>query len=325
MTVLIITHSQDNGSISLVAEALKTQGGETFRFDTDRFPTDIWLESYYGLETERLALVSEQRTLNLKEVSAVWYRPIRMNVEISPTRNSTLRQVPVHESRLIIQGAIVGLNAFHLDPLLNVRRAANKQLQLQVARELGLDTPRTLMTKNPRTVLEFAQTCEAGMIAKMLSSFTVCEEVQEKVVFNNPVISKDLDNLNQLCFCPMVFQEHLPKVLELRTIIVGKRAFTASADSQSFRKAHHDWQRQGLVLLNAWMPYSLPQAVEEKLVKLLQRLGLNYGAIDLILTPDGRYVFLEVNPVGEYFWLECCFGFPISQAIAELLNHSKSD
>jgi hypothetical protein len=49
-------------------------------------------------------------------------------------------------------------------------------------------------------------------------------------------------------------------------------------------------------------------------------LGLNYGAIDIIVTPDGRHVFLEVNPVGEFFWLECCSPhLPISQAIANLL------
>jgi hypothetical protein len=63
----------------------------------------------------------------------------------------------------------------------------------------------------------------------------------------------------------------------------------------------------------------LPQTVEEKLLKLMAHFQLNYGALGLILTPEGRYIFLEINPVGEFFWLEQSLGLPISQAIATLL------
>jgi glutathione synthase/RimK-type ligase-like ATP-grasp enzyme len=63
----------------------------------------------------------------------------------------------------------------------------------------------------------------------------------------------------------------------------------------------------------------LPTDVEAKLLQFMDYFGLNYGGIDIIVTPDDRYVFLEVNPVGEFFWLELYAGLPISQAIARLL------
>jgi D-alanine-D-alanine ligase-like ATP-grasp enzyme len=57
----------------------------------------------------------------------------------------------------------------------------------------------------------------------------------------------------------------------------------------------------------------------------MAEFGLNYGAIDMIITPDGEYVFLEINPVGEFFWLEIFSPhFPISQAIAEILLTGKN-
>lgn len=319
MTVLIITHSQDNESIPLVLNAISEQGGKAFRFDTDQFPTQVQLDIYYGKGTQRLMLTSFAGSVDLSEVSAVWYRRIGIGSQIPTTMEPQLRNASVLESRATIQGMIASLKAFHLDPLPNIRHAENKQLQLQVARQLGLDTPRTLITNNPPAVREFAQQCESGLIAKMLSSFAIYESGQEKVVFTNPVTSEDLDNLDSLRFCPMTFQEKVPKALELRTTIVGKRVFTASIDSQSSEQARHDWRRQGVALLKGWEPYVLPQDVEQKLLELMAHFGLTYGALDLILTPDGRHVFLEVNPVGEFFWLEQCPGLQISKAIADIL------
>jgi glutathione synthase/RimK-type ligase-like ATP-grasp enzyme len=85
-------------------------------------------------------------------------------------------------------------------------------------------------------------------------------------------------------------------------------------------KASYDWRRQALTLIDAWQPYDLPQEIIAKLLKLMAYFQLNYGAFDIILTPDGRYVFLEINPVGEFYWLEKHVGLPISQAIASLLT-----
>ncbi|MBN3890304.1 MAG: MvdD family ATP-grasp ribosomal peptide maturase [Nostoc sp. JL31] len=322
MTILIITHSQDNESIPLVIQAIEAQGKKAFRFDTDRFPTEMQLDIYYG-STKRVILSVDDQTLDLNEVSAVWYRRIAIGSKIPNSMDRQLREASLKESRVSIEGMIASIRGFHLDPLPNIRRAENKQLQLEIARDIGLDTPRTLTTNNPIAVKQFAQECQQGMITKMLSSFAIYDERgQEKVVFTNPISSEDLDNLDGLRFCPMTFQEKIAKALELRTIIVGKRVLTAAVDSQVLDKARYDWRKQGIALLDAWESYTLPEDVEKKLLKLMAEFGLNYGALDIILTPDGRHVFLEVNPVGEFFWLERCPGLPISQAIAEVLNNS---
>jgi MvdD family ATP-grasp ribosomal peptide maturase len=321
MTVLIITHSQDNESISLVMKAIEAQSGKAFRFDTDRFPTQVHLDVCYTGSYERQILTVDEQKLDLNQVSSVWYRRIAIGARIPNTMEKQLREASIGESRATIGGMIASIRGFHFDKLPNIRLADNKQLQLQVAREIGLDTPRTLITNNQQAVKEFALTCEQGMIAKMLSSFAIYDEQgQEKVVFTNPVTDADIEHLDGLRFCPMTFQEKVPKALELRTIIVGKRVFTAAVDSQRSAKAQHDWRRQGLGLINSWQSYDLPEDIEAKLFKLIAYFGLNYGAIDIIVTPDGRHVFLEINPVGEFFWLECCPPyFPISQAIADLL------
>ncbi|MEM8805470.1 MAG: MvdD family ATP-grasp ribosomal peptide maturase [Cyanobacteria bacterium P01_G01_bin.38] len=324
MTVLIITHSHDNECIPKVMQAIDEQGGTAFRFNTDEFPTEVQLELACSRHAEAGLLTSEQGSLDLGKVTAVWYRRIRIGQKIPSTMEAQLRQAAVQESRRTVTGMIASLRAFHLDPVVNIRRAEHKQLQLQVAREIGLEIPRTLLTNHPAAVREFAQTCEQGLVTKMLTSFAIYEDDEEKVVYTNPVSAADLEDLEGLQLCPMTFQEKIPKALELRATIVGREVFTAAVDSQRLEKSHHDWRRQGVALLHDWQPYMLPIEIQEKLLTLMERLNLNYGAIDMILTPDNRHIFLEVNPCGEFFWLDLLPGLAISQTIAKhLLNPSK--
>ena len=118
----------------------------------------------------------------------------------------------------------------------------------------------------------------------------------------------------------MTFQEKVPRTLELRATVVGKKVFTASIDAKLLEKTGVDWRRDGLELLEQWKPYQLPRAVEKSLLRLTKWFGLNYAAADFIVTPDGRHLFLEINAGGEFFWLQRTPGLPIAQALAEVLT-----
>lgn len=319
MTVLIITHSDDNESVALVTKAIEERGGGAFRFDTDRFPTEVQLVAEYGETHERLTLTSGDASLDLRNVSAIWHRRLNIGWRLPRDMDRQFRSASLGEARATVMGMLASLNAFRMDAELIIRRAENKQLQIQIARELGLETPRTLITNDPEAVRAFARTCEHGLITKMLSSFAIHEDGAEKVVFTNPVSKEDLNDLGGLQLCPMTFQEQVSKVVELRVTVVGERVLAAAIDSQASARATHDWRRDGVQLVNAWQPYELPRETEEKLLRLMDHFELNYGAADFIVTPEGRHVFLEVNPSGEFFWLEKCPGLPISNAIADVL------
>ena len=317
--VLIITHSHDNESIALVTDAVARYGGIAHRFDTDRFPTDLRLGCHYGAGGESLVLAGDDYELDLGRVTAVWYRRVAIGQHIPHAMDVQLRRAAIDESRAMVQGMIASLGAFHLDPVFRLRRAENKQLQLKIAREVGLAIPRTLITNDPEAVHRFARDCGDGIVMKTLSSFAIYEQGEQKVVFTNALRPEHLAHLDELRYCPATFQEMVPKALELRITIVGQRVFSASIDSQKSDKSRVDWRRDGFGLIDGWQPYPLPPEVEQRLLALMRKLQLNYGAADVIVTPDGRHVFLEVNPVGEFFWLERQPGLPISSAIAELL------
>jgi MvdD family ATP-grasp ribosomal peptide maturase len=319
MTVLIITKSNDNESVEFVTQAVEERGANVFRVDTDRFPTETRLIAHYGRDSKRLILASEQAELDLQDVSAIWHRRLNIGGKIPTTMDPQIRGASLGESRATVMGMLASLNAFRIDQVQHIRHAENKQLQLQVAREMNLEVPRTLITNDPGAVIEFAKSCEDGIVTKMLSSFAVYENGQERVVFTNPDRPEALEDLSGLRLCPMTFQEMVPKALELRVTVVGQQVFSASIDSQSSERATHDWRRDGVGLLEEWKPYDLPADIKERLLGFMDYFGLNYGAIDIIVTPDGRHVLLEVNPAGEFFWLERCPGLPISKAIADVL------
>lgn len=326
MTVLIITYSNDNESIPLVMKAIESKGEKAFRFDTDRFPTEVQLDIKYS-DAEQVIITDGEQKLDLSEVSSVWYRRMRYGQKIPDSMDKQFRDASIEECRATVRGMIASLKAFHFDKMSNVDVAKNKQVQLQVAKEIGLLTPRTLTSNNPEAVKQFAQECqEQGIITKMLSTFAIYDEKgHENVVFTSPVTDEDLEHLEGLRFCPMTFQENVPKALELRTTIVGHQVFTAAVNSQKLVGSTYDWRKEGRALVKDWETYNLPEDVEKKLLQLMAYFGLNYGAIDILVTPDGRHVFLEVNPVGEFFWMEIYSpNFPISEAIAEILVNHRS-
>ena len=329
MSILIITHSDDNEYVTRVTEAITRKGGHTFRFDTDRYPTDVCLTAYYdsggelgqndSAHGERLTLSNDQGELDLRDVTAVWHRRLSIGAHLPASLDKQLRHASLGEASAAVHGMLASLKAFRMDHLHHIRHAKNKQLQLQLARELKLDIPRTLTTNDPAAARAFAKTCEHGLITKMLSSFAIYDEGKELVVFTNPVKPEDLADLSGLRLCPATFQELVPKSLEIRATIVGQRVMSAAVDSQVSTRATHDWRRDGVRMVQDWKPYQLPVEIEQKLLRLMDLFSLNYGAIDIILTPSGKHVFLELNPCGEFFWLERSPGLPVSDAIADVL------
>jgi glutathione synthase/RimK-type ligase-like ATP-grasp enzyme len=321
MPVLIITRSADNESVEFVARAIEERGGRWFRLDTDRFPTEVRMAAHYGGGGEaRVTLASAEGEIDLAEVTAVWHRRLQVAGRLPAEMNPQLRAAAAGESRAALVGVLAGLGCFRVDAEADIRRAEQKPLQLGVALSLGLAVPRTLVSNDPSAVRDFAASCAGGLVTKMLSSFAVYDaRGGEHVVFTNPVGPEDLEDLTGLSLCPMTFQERVEKRLELRATVVGRRVFTASIDSGVSERAAHDWRRDGAGLAGAWENYELPGDAREALLGLMDYFGLNYGAADFILTPDGRHVFLELNPAGEFFWLEQRPGLPISGALADVL------
>jgi hypothetical protein len=127
MSILIITHSDDNDSVARVAEAIARKGGHTIRFDTDRYPTDVRLTAYYGasVSDERLTLTNQDGEFDLREVTAIWHRRLSFGARLPATLDGQLRHASLGETSAAAHGMLASLKAFRMDHLHHIRHAEN--------------------------------------------------------------------------------------------------------------------------------------------------------------------------------------------------------
>ncbi|MCK6509654.1 MvdD family ATP-grasp ribosomal peptide maturase [Myxococcota bacterium] len=316
--VLLITHTKDNQSIPMVEEAIRRRGGEPIRLDTDRYPLEVKINTRYENSGWSQRLKTPNGDIDLTQLTAVWYRRFYAGHGLPETLGD-LYDPSIQESRRTLWGSIASLSCFQLDPLSSVRRADHKEVQTRKAIELGLDIPRSLFTNDPDEARAFIESIDGPVITKMQHPFAVYRQGIENVVFTTRIQPDDLSALEGLRFCPMIFQEEIVKTLDVRVTIVGKQIFSAAVDAQTKAETQVDWRRDGVGLIRSWKPYTLPEDIPPKLLALQNFLGLNYGAIDFVVSPEGRHAFLEVNAVGEFFWLVDTPGLPIPDALADTL------
>lgn len=316
MSVLVVTHSRDHAGVDRVIDAIGARGCDVIRLDTDRFPTETRLSIEQSSAGERVVFEVDGIAHDLSSVEAVWYRRMRPP-SLPEAMDRDHKGVAAGEARRVLLGLINTLPVFRLDPWAAVKHADHKQRQLRLARGVGLDVPPTLTTNDPAAARAFAARHPDGVVCKMLSSFALGPD--EQVVYTNALDEADLAALDGLSLCPMVFQARVERVVELRCTVVGYEVHCAALDAEASRGADDDWRREGAALAGAWRPYTLPGDIAVRLLALATRLGLNYGAADLLVDAEGTHHFLEMNPAGEYGWVERAADLPIGQSIARVL------
>ncbi|HEU4507555.1 MAG TPA: MvdC family ATP-grasp ribosomal peptide maturase, partial [Pyrinomonadaceae bacterium] len=313
--VLMLTHSGDFYTVDLVSEALVRKGARPIRFNTDLFPSSVKLAS--GTRGAQLCTEAGEQVLTA-DVRAVWARKI-WSPRMSDDLDERFRSMCAGESGAALEGFLDALHdARWVNNLQRQRDAENKERQLRLAARAGLRVPRTLVTNDPAAARQFFAETEGETVAKLLRPLAVSMDADAPFVYTNRVREEDLAGAETLRHCPMVFQELIPKACELRVAWVAGEAYAGALDASGTSRGHTDWRRAAPDDCR-WQKAELPAEVVSGLRALMSELGLVFGSIDLICTPSGEHVFLEVNPGGEWGMLERDLGLPISEAIAEAL------
>jgi glutathione synthase/RimK-type ligase-like ATP-grasp enzyme len=321
--ILCISHSQDFYTIDLVQQHLQKLGYSSWRFNSDEFATTYAMDYILDKAPAQLCLRQGDTVIRAADISGVWYRKLW---SLKTPEQLDAAYVPVFGKEY--NAALhIFFHALRQVPWINKMSAdhavcENKLWQLQAAQQSGLITPRTVMTNSPDEVKALYEACKGDIIMKLHGALSRSMDRKGAFLPTTRLGAADLSYLHTLAYCPMIFQEYVPKAYELRIAYVEGVCFAGKIDASQDPGGHTDWRASQQTV--SWQHDELPVSVQEKLHALMQQLDLSFGAIDMIRRPDGEYVFLEVNPQGEWGMLQKHLGYPIAETIAEkLINKIK--
>lgn len=322
--ILIITASNET-NVSRVIEYLTAIGARAFRLDTDRILEDALFTSVTTDGETQWSIRVGNESVASEEIASIWYRR-PSDPKAAPDVTPHCREFVENEAKKFLRNlwsVTADEGIFWLNhPEVLKEMESNKLHQLRLAARVGLRVPETLVTNDSQAAGNFLTKWNGDVIIKTFGGVPIRDrDGKDRVVYTNRVPREILDRFSaDVRLSPVMLQNYIEKDFELRITAVHDTFFTCAIYSQESDKTRDDWRRYDLEHVRH-VPFALPRDIEVKLNGFMELSGLAFGAIDMIVTPQGDYVFLEVNPSGQWQWIEVLTGMPISRAIAELLAH----
>lgn len=312
--ILLLTQ-QDDLTADLVVIALKRLGAPFLRLNVDQLLISTFLDClpngsvwYQDEATEHF---------DLSRVRTIWYR--------SHSRPRSLESIPTdaasfaaREAVSQMYGALFSLDARWVNEPAAVWRASHKPLQLSVASRCGFRVPSTLITRRPDKAASFVKANPRPAIAKPVSYGLLASRDGDQAIYTTRIPSDSAD-YHDIQFAPVIIQDEIPKRCDIRVTVIDDAVIAVAIDSQVDPATVTDWRRPSASPLPHRV-VELPRIVADSCRTLTSRLGLTFGAIDLIEDTSGDHFFLEINPNGQWGWLDVDVGTDIAATLAASLS-----
>lgn len=316
--ILIVTNKSDP-TVDWVIEELEKRNCKFYRLNTEDFPSRVKSTvKYSDGAVDGYIDVGLNRKVNFSEIKSIYYRRPGKHQIDNRIETEENRKFAFKESSAALSGALMLPSAVWLNNPHDIKVAELKVNQLAIAHKLGFQIPKTLITNEPSEVLQFYEACKGQIITKPLTSGMLEVSDDYNSIYTNRVQREHLEHIDTVEFSPCLFQEYVSKKIELRITVVGKLVFAAEIHSQNSEVAKDDWRRYDLEN-TPHLIHKLPQEIESRCLNMVSHFHLNFAAFDFVLTPEGKYVFLEMNPNGQWGWIEALTGLPICNAIVGFL------
>lgn len=323
--ILIISHSGDLHA-DLVTAILAERGHAPARINLDAFPRDYQLSQtvHHGQAGARVRLLPDGDWLDLRQVGAVWLRKPAEYAYASADLTAQERAYARLETEQAIFSVLYALDCYWLSPPWALRGAQWKGEQLARAARMGFRVPATVITNVAEDVRALRAAVGGPIIFKAMSTPTLAAEAVEgddrvsRGIGTTIVDDAMLDSLEAVSELSCQFQEYIAKQYELRVTVIGKRLFAARLYSQDDARTAVDSRDMSAPI--RYEACTLPDEIQRRCLDFVHSYGLEYGALDLIVTPEDEYVFLENNPVGQFLYVQQLVPtLPLLESVADTL------
>jgi len=316
--ILLITN-KDDITTDFIVNRLNKIGADYYRFNTEDLVTNVGVN--LDIEKDEYYLIDQMTdsSINLSKVKSVYYRrPGAPHLIVDSLSNGEIEFIKT-ETYYLLEGIYKILkDKFWISPITSIREAENKIYQLLIARNIGFEIPKSLITTSRKNVDSFFSVLKGNCVIKPIKCGRLNDPQKPRVIFTSLITKDDIRFMDGVCYCPTYLQNEIKKAADIRVTVVGRKVFPAKILSQEFQETTVDW-RKGENSKVRHERIELPSEIEGKCIELIRRLNLQFGAIDFALDKDLRYIFLEINPNGQWGWIEKRLGYNISGEIVNLL------
>jgi glutathione synthase/RimK-type ligase-like ATP-grasp enzyme len=246
--------------------------------------------------------------LDIASLDAIWFRRWNHPQQNIPPLADPAQVEVVHRScsTTLLGGLLTSFRGAWVSTPEATRRAENKLVQLRAAQAAGFVVPQTLISQNPLAIRAFCASLPSPAVIKTVHG------TPRSQLFSLRVTDDHLSDDDALRMCPTIFQEYVPGHRHLRVLCCGRRSYAVQIETE-----HLDWR---LDLDTPMSPVPLEAAVERQLGDVVERLGLRMGVADLKITPAGDPVWLELNPQGQFLFLEGLTGLDLTGVFSDFLR-----
>lgn len=254
----------------------------------------------------------------LSDIKAFWYRRGFFKiVNITLSEFSEFKRLQNEEINKIMEFILYRLSTLNVSINSALNSDVNKLIVLEEAKKVGLQVPKEFIVSNESGFRDtLRKHPDKKFITKTISGDSIYN-FEDFLLFN---YSKMIDNVNSKNFFPSLVQEYIEKKYELRIFYLDKKFYSMAIFSQNDEQTKIDFRRYNKIKPNRTVPFLLPQHIEKKLISLLKKIDLNCGSIDMIVNQNLEFIFLEVNPVGQFGMVSYPCNYNLEYKIAKKLT-----
>ena len=313
--VVLVLADETDTTADRVCTVLASRGEHFFRYDTAEFPGRSEVRAELVGSVWRGEIVRGTDRVDLEEIRSVYLRRPRP-FEVPAHLTVAERWHAATECRYGLGGCLTSLPVSYLNHPSRSADAAYKPRQLLDLRACGHVTPPTLVTNSASAVRAFASE-HGSLICKSIAATVLHTGNTAHVAYTRRITDDELSDLGGIDYSAHLFQPFIDSEFAVRLTVVGQRFLAARIDASSDR-ARTDWRSDYDSL--TYQVIDIPTDVKSAVASYMELSGLRYGAFDFLVQADGTYVTLEINPEGNYSWIEEETALPISDAIADFLT-----
>lgn len=305
------------GAFREIEKEVNKRGCEMVLFKQDKCLEGEYLSFSIEKGRSKYTVVVNNETYDISEFPSILYmNPLlpKALLDYNPIEH---RQFIQRQFRAMREGIwLIFQKSRWVNDLVATEIAENKLFQLNIATRF-FPIPDTVFTSDSEVVRAFFRRNKGLMVTKIIATSLI----QDHVVYTNVVTEEHMKEIDSVKMSPAIFQSFVKKKYELRITVVGLRIFAARIFSQEDAETSIDWRKKptGTDFEVKIEPVDLPIEIGERVISMMKSLNLRYGCIDMAVTPEGEYIFFEVNPSGQWYFVQLRTGMEIGRAIAELL------